>query len=169
MRTPVVAFAGVVLVSLSACGTAQQDRAGQQEGDVAVAELDSLRQAWRGAAAQGDIERYMGYLTPDVVVMAPGQPAMNGQDAFRPFVGAFFAGFRIESDENVSEEIVVAGDWAFDRGVYHSVYLPVDSAPAVRDDGQYIYLAHHDVDGWKYARIIWNSVPPVDPPGKGGT
>ena len=135
---------------------------------TAVAEIGSLRHEWRAAAAEGDIERYMGLLAPDIVVLAPGQAAMIGHDALRPFVKGFFDGFRIASDENISEEIVVAGDWAFDRGVYHSVYIPIDPAPAVHDDGQYIYLAHRGGGGWKYARIIWNLVPVLERDGATG-
>jgi ketosteroid isomerase-like protein len=63
-------------------------------------------------------------------------------------------------------EILVTGDWAFDRGTYSQTLTPKGGGVAQKETGKYLWLYHRAPDGsWKQARVIWNSSDPL--PGGG--
>jgi ketosteroid isomerase-like protein len=65
-----------------------------------------------------------------------------------------------------SEELVVNGDWAFDRGQFMTHLMPKDpKAQMIMDQGKYIVILRKETDGsWRVAREIANSNIPLPPP-----
>lgn len=96
---------------------------------------------------------------PDVLVMPPDGTLIAGRDAHLKLNQAFYAKFTGLFD-NKSEEIVVSGDWGFDRGTYRYSETPRLGGPTVITAGNYLWLAHREADGvWRYARVTWNVKP----------
>ncbi len=124
-----------------------------------VAAVDALRDGWRAAAAIADVDRYMSFCAPDVVAIMPGAPPLD-REGLRALARKFVDGFRIAEEESVSSEIVVSGDWAFDRGSYRAKYLPLQEGPPVEGTGHYLYISHRQRDGsWKLARLFVHPTP----------
>ncbi len=145
-----VEFARRLAAWLDATGT--PTKAAPRRPDVAA--VDALRDGWRAAAAIGDLDRYMRFCSADVVAIMPGAPPLD-RDGLRAFAQKFLAGFRIAEEESVSSEIVVSGDWAFDRGRYRAKYPPLAGGPPVEGTGQYLYISHRQRDGsWKLSRLV---------------
>lgn len=119
--------------------------------------LAELRSRWRAAAAASELDRYMSFFTEDAVLIPAGQPPLAGLEAIRSFAQRFFNSYRIASEEMITDEVVVTGDWAFERGPYRSTYEPLSDGAPIVDTGYALYVMKLDPDGsWRYARIIWN-------------
>jgi uncharacterized protein (TIGR02246 family) len=69
---------------------------------------------WMRATRDGDVEAVLDLMTQDVVFQVPGQPPMQGRDAFELSLRGVLANHAIESSSEI-EEIAVAGDFAYSR------------------------------------------------------
>jgi uncharacterized protein (TIGR02246 family) len=124
----------------------------------ARAAVDILRKAWRTAATASDLDLYMSFFTSDAVLVPAGRLPIIGLSAIRDFVEAFFNSYRITSEQIVTDEVVIAGDWAFERGPYNATYTARSGHEPIRDIGYAMYVMRRQSDGsWKYARIICNA------------
>lgn len=127
--------------------------------DVAGARqvIDEIRKEFEAAETAGSTERMRVHITDDVVMMAPNMPPVSGADNAMAAMRAFFEAFGVRIKYN-SEETVVTGDWAFDRGTYTQTLTPKRGGVAVHESGKYLWLYRREPDGqWKQARVIWNS------------
>lgn len=127
--------------------------------------LDGIRRETEAAENDESVDRMRVHMAEDVVMMAPNMPpvtgAANAAEAMRQFFGAFEVQIRY-----TSTEIVVAGDWAFDRGTYSQTLTPKRGGAAHNETGKYLWLYRRAPDGsWKQARVIWNGSDPL--PGAG--
>ena len=94
-------------------------------------------------------------------MMGPNMPAVTGADniaAIRTFHDA--GAVQVEYS---SQEVVVFGDWGFDRGTYRFTLTPRSAAAPLRENGKYLWIyRRHQSDGsWKQSRMIWNSSDPL--------
>ena len=69
---------------------------------------------WMRATRDGDVEAVLDLMTPDVVFQVPGQPPMQGRDAFELSLRGVLADNAIETTSEI-EEVMVAGDFAYSR------------------------------------------------------
>ena len=76
-----------------------------------VTELNAIRERVSAAENSGRFDLMKPDLAEDVIVMAPGLPAVVGIDAATAFMEGFFAQFTLAVEYH-SEEIVVMGDGA---------------------------------------------------------
>ena len=59
---------------------------------------------------------------------------------------------------STTEEIIVSGDWAFDRGPYTVTFTPKAGGEPMRDSGRGMDFFKRQPDGsWKTYREIWNN------------
>lgn len=128
--------------------------------------LDRIRRETEAAENEGSVDRMRVHMAEDVVMMAPNMPAVTGAANASQAMHQFFDAFDLEI-HYTSSEIVVTGDWAFDRGTYSQTFTPKRGGAALKETGKYVWLYRRTPDGsWKQARVIWNSSDPL--PG-GGT
>jgi uncharacterized protein (TIGR02246 family) len=139
-----------LLLALAACARAVDTSADA----AAVAALrDSIMAAENGGRADGMLAAF----AEDVVVMPPNAPALDGKTAATEMIRGGFAAMTM-TVQYTSAEVVVAGDWAFDRGSYNGSMAPRAGGPAVPDRGKYLWVLHRQADGtWKYHRVTWNA------------
>ena len=168
MRISLKAAAVVCLaIALAACApAAQEPESPVEEPDTTAADVEAInavRDAFVVAYNAGDAAALVALLTDDAVVMPPNEPALVGSDAYQSWTEAFFEQFTTELTIT-SEEIVVAGDWAFDRGVYTQTLTSAAGGDAIQDSGKYLVIFQRQADSaWKVARDIWNSdIPPAE-------
>lgn len=109
------------------------------------------------AETSGDLEGYLALFTDDVVLMPPNEPIVVGKDAMRAIVEELFEAFTID-ETGTQDEIVIAGDWAFERGTFTQVLTPKAEGEALELAGSYIMLHRRQPDGsWQCSHAIWNS------------
>ena len=124
------------------------------------ADIEAINRLRDKAFATGDIWDYIDYFTDDTVWMPNGEAAVEGKEAVRAwatrFDGQTFK-FRI-----IPQEVVVVGDWAFDRFI--EIMIPVSSSGEERDPiyFQTFWTLRRQADGsWKVVQWIWNEHPPI--------
>ena len=114
--------------------------------------------AWKAA----DAEQLADLYAADAFVLYPNQPAVAGRSAILAYFKSFLAEFAPEDFELTSDEVVVAGPWAFDRGTYRWKAVPRAGGDAMVDNGKYlVILQRQPDDSWKVARDMDNSDRPL--------
>jgi ketosteroid isomerase-like protein len=103
------------------------------------------------------------HFATDVVGMPPGRATTVGPDALREALRGFLAAFKVEV-RYTSDEIVIAGDWAFDRGSAVETLRPKAGGASTTENAKYLWLSQRVNGTWKLARLIWNADPPPAPP-----
>jgi ketosteroid isomerase-like protein len=112
-------------------------------------------QAYLKSAAK-DIDRLMSLLSDDIVMMHPNRPAVIGLAANRADLLSAFEKFQVDQTV-VSDEIVVAGEWAFDRSRATTTLTPAAGGTPMTVHSKAITVLHRQADGsWKIARVIAN-------------
>ena len=127
-----------------------------------VEAINSMRERAVPVFNRGDVDAIMSFFTDDAVVMAPNSPPAIGKDAVRSLWQAFFGQFTAEETLS-SHEILMFGDWAFERGSYTVTLTPKSGGGPIQDNGKIIFVWQRQPDGsWKIARDMWSSNnPPV--------
>lgn len=124
----------------------------------AIAQITADTEAAENA---GSAERMRVHFADDLVMMSPNMPAVAGADAVADAMHGFFASYAAQIEYS-SEEVVVDGDWGFDRGTYRQTLFPKGGGSAIIESGKYLWLYRRYPDGsWKQSRVIWNSSDPV--------
>jgi len=125
--------------------------------------VDAARGRLEEAYNSRDVAALVTILTDDVVFLPPGAPAMVGRDNV---VAMHQASFRQSADRytsalvHSSDEIIVTGDWAVDRGTYVATITPADGGEPSAYDHKYIYIwARQSDGGFKLRRAIANPTP----------
>ena len=125
-----------------------------------TAALRELHDQLTRAQNAGNASAFEELFASDVLVFPPDGSVIAGRQALIIFNREFFNRSRTIFD-NKSREMVVSGDWGFDRGTYRYTETPRAGGPTVVTEGNYLWLAQREPDGvWRYARIIWNTREP---------
>lgn len=129
--------------------------------------IDAIRRDTEAAENAGSAERMRAHFADDIVMMAPNMPTVVGAATTAQAMRQFFDMFGVQI-AYTSIEIVVSGDWAFDRGTYTHTLTPKRGGSAMRETGKYVWLYRRTPQGaWKQARVIWNTSDPL--PGSGAS
>jgi uncharacterized protein (TIGR02246 family) len=125
--------------------------------------IRALRDAWVAAVARGDARALADLVTDDYEVWAHATPALAGPDVVVTAMSAALTKYAItQSYEPV--ETVVAGDWAFQRGIERIRGVPRDGGPAHEVVQRALLILRRGEDGrWRYARGMTNGLPPAPP------
>ena len=135
-------------------------------GESYQADLSAVRsviQQMLDASSARDLEAFVDLFTEDVIVMVPDRLPIIGKDAWRATVQGPFERSTVEQLNMPSEEIVIAGDWAFER--HNETVVLVDRANGQRRraHAKGIWILRRQADGsWKFARYIYNVSPPPE-------
>lgn len=148
------------LLPILVLGTACHAPAGAPSDDYAGAHR--AHEAYVEAINSNNVERMLGVMTDDVVFLAPSSPVLVGKDAIRPWLEGYVEWCQTYWDKPV-RELVVSGDWAFERYDWASTDTPRDGSPVVRDTGWGLLIYHRDSDGvWRVARDAWGTDHPAE-------
>lgn len=119
---------------------------------------DGLFRAFNSA----DIDGFMAPVADDVVWMGHhGPPPTLGKEAVRSSYKAFFErGPFIPKMSWSCDEVIVAGDWALDRGTWAIIRTYKRDGRRERLESCYFMIWRRYREGhWKLARFIWNGTP----------
>lgn len=144
----------IPVILLTTC-VQKTDNDDQHVKDVAA--INQLREQEETAAEAGNVEALLLFRTDDFIAMPPNQPAIEGKEAVRAFLTGMLGQMQME-ETVVSEEIVVSGDWAFDRGTFTGSATPKGGGETMTIDGKYLWILERQPNGsWKYTVQMWSN------------
>jgi uncharacterized protein (TIGR02246 family) len=124
-------------------------------------DINAVRSSYVEAIVAADAARVADLYSEDAIVLYPNHAPIIGRAAILDYFTAFFGELKPEHFQLTSEEIQVAGAWAFDRGTYQLRGVPLTGLDSVDDHGKYLVILQRQPDGsWKVARDMDNSSPP---------
>ena len=127
------------------------------ENSETLGEIRQVIDDWRNAVNAGDIDRILEIAADDLEMMPAGQPAVSGTDAhelLRGFVNQFTADLQPFSNE----EIIVCGEWAFQRLTYQITLTPKGGGDSITEQGDGIHMFRRDTAGtWRLAKDVSTS------------
>ena len=162
------AYLGFVLLLTLLAGFGCQPASQQPDPEAKVAAMaadraaiDKVRSDYQSDFNSNDASAAGTHFTESAVSMPPNHEALIGRQAITDDMGAMFEGMSAELTIS-SEEVEVAGDWAFDRGTFTMKMTPKGDGEPMEDKGKYIVILEKQADGsWKLAREVWNSDNPL--------
>lgn len=128
---------------------------GRNDADVKA--INRGREAFFTAFNATDLDAFMAPVADDAVFMDHGgPPPLVGKEAVRSNYKAFFERMTPNLTPS-SDEVVVSGDWAFDRGTWVSIKSDKRGVPQERLESCYVMIWRRPPEGgWKLTRSIWN-------------
>lgn len=145
----------VFLLGLNGCSDHQ--RPVNNKADIAS--IESLEQQLNDAYLNREWESFSSFFTEDGVWMPPNQKPLKGKEAWWEFVEGFWDAIPSEATL-ISDEIVVMGNWAYERHHDKTVFRSPDGSEMIYYS-KGIHILERQTDGeWKIARYIWNDNPP---------
>jgi uncharacterized protein (TIGR02246 family) len=135
------------------------EEAPSTEADVEA--IKAVNEQCLAAINSGDLDTIVSLFTDDGVYMLPNEPPVIGKAPIKSRLQMDLDNFNFTETWS-SEEIVVFGDWAFDRGTSKVTITPKQGGQPVEDVGKYIWILKRQSDGsWKYARAMWLRITPT--------
>lgn len=127
-----------------------------------VAAIKAMAVAWGQAETAGDAAALTAQYADGAVQLPPNGPIRVGKEAIHSALRMDFDQY-IHEAVDVAEDVRVAGDLAFARGIYTTKMTPKVSGAAIVDDkGKWLTAYRRQSDGsWKIVVDIWNSDLPV--------
>jgi uncharacterized protein (TIGR02246 family) len=125
------------------------------EGSDVIA-IQGLLEKRLAAAAAGDMDAFMGYLTEDAVLMPPDDPAVEGSEALRSYFEPIIQGYTVNV-ERPHSSVTVIGNWAFEDYTYELTLTPRSGGAPIVETGKGMFVYRRGADGrWRVARDVWN-------------
>ena len=131
------------------------------DSDADVAAIKRLVEQAKEAYIARDWERFANFFTEDGVWMPPNSQPLIGKDAWWSMMQWSWDRTTIQQMDITNDEIVVAGDWAFERHKEATTSIRNGESRQSHYKGVWILRRQQD-DSWKIARYIWNQNPAPD-------
>lgn len=145
-RTVFLALATVVALSAIPADATGRDETARKAHDSYLAAINA-----------NDLDAVLAAVTDDIVLIAPNSPVMVGKSQVGRWVGGYFDSVET-SWQKSSIELVVAGNWAFERYRYTARDTPRDGGETRVGTGNGINIYRRGSDGvWRVARDIWTT------------
>ena len=108
---------------------------------------------------RGDAATLAANYTDDAVFMAPNMTAWEGHAAISQGFTGFVSQFGLVDARVATKDVILAGDYAIERGTYAWTLHPKTGTGAdIVDSGKYLTVWERQADGsWKIVRDINNS------------
>jgi ketosteroid isomerase-like protein len=124
--------------------------------------VDKSHQAWLDAMRANDAQALGRLVTEDAVLMPPNQPVVVGRAAVIDWFAGVVKQARTTSVGIPQREVIIAGDWAIERGSFAWKVAPAAGGAPVEDRGNFLAIYQRQTDGaWKVTQNIWNSSLPT--------
>jgi uncharacterized protein (TIGR02246 family) len=126
----------------------------------AADEIRQLIDRYVTAGSKGDLQGVLNTMTDDIVFLPPDDTPKVGKEELRGWLQPFQERYT-SKDVAQSRELRVAGDIAYEWGLFQETFTPKDPASGAKPimlDGKFLRVYHRQTDGsWKLARACWNS------------
>jgi len=150
-------LATVVLFHIILISCSRPNGPAQPDYSQDVEAINALLAEHIEAVNSGDVDANLAGMSKDLIYMPPGQALMRGRDTLEPLLRSFYDSFDAEINM-IPEETVVAGDWAFQWGLFSGIQKPLAGGDSTVLNGKYMYIYQRQPDRtWRIARDIYNS------------
>lgn len=135
-------------------------------GDDDVGAIEALYAEWRAAVQSSDIAGYVANLDPEVRLLPPGAPAINGAANYGEFLKPVFATANYKIDVDRAPEVEVLGDVAVVEYEYTIHLQRIDphvevaegALTADSNSARYFDVLRKNKDGeWRVWRHSWQA------------
>jgi ketosteroid isomerase-like protein len=118
----------------------------------------------------GDYDGMLAHYADDVLVQSNIGPEINSKEAWRESLKSSLpSGVKLQMTFDTTE-LKVAGDLAYERGMYTIQMASEGAAPQVAFKGRYVHILKRDAQriwkGWRLFEIVDQVPPGFTPPGK---
>lgn len=135
----------------------EDDRSSDAEAILTMSE--KLKESYMNR----DLERFIDFFTDDVVCMPSDEQPVVGRAAWRSWLLEWWEEKTVNRMDLMTDEILVFGDWAFERHHETQVTSPRGGGEARQASFKGVWILRRDAGGsWKIARYVWNSSPTAD-------
>ena len=154
-------LASAVIAAIAACAP----KPAPVDSSADVAALKAMQDRELAVVGSGNVDSALTVYAADVVMMAPGEPVINGADAMRKWFGAFFKDFSM-SGKYTSADVQVAGDLGVVRYAGELTMAPKKGGAPMTETIKGLHIYKRQPDGtWKIAQDVWNAdAPPPSAP-----
>lgn len=122
-----------------------------------TAAINAIWTEYETSYSSGDIDAWVSLWTADGVQMPPNESPISGKDRIRDRNSAVLDKFTFDM-EITNEEVGVARDFAYSRGVFSATVTPKGGGQPIAVDGKFMTILKRQPDGsWKIHRDIFNS------------
>ena len=122
-----------------------------QDSAAIATTFDEYAAAWKAA----DAGRIGKLYTDDAIILPGDHVAETGLPAIVKYNQDFFDQYTPTAFDITQQETQIAGDLAFNRGVFTFSATPKAGGQPVSDRGKYIVILRRQADGsWKWSRDI---------------
>lgn len=143
--------------------TTSRERTGNRTEDAARTAIAELHAAWVRAIEEGDAAALGDLVTEDYEVWANGALPLTGRVAVRAAMAGALERYAVAPAFD-SQELIVAGDWAFERGIERMRVTPKTGGDVQERAQRALFVMRRDADGrWRYARGMTNMLPAAAP------
>ena len=109
------------------------------------------------ASEAGDADAYIKYITDDALILAPGQPPIEGKATIHSWITVFFADYEFSLPQWTTNEVIVRGDIAIHRFSGVATLTSKKDGNAFVADRKYMDVLRKEADGqWRIARHMLN-------------
>ncbi|HVT40103.1 MAG TPA: DUF4440 domain-containing protein [Gemmatimonadaceae bacterium] len=127
-------------------------------------DIADLHREWVDNVARGNAEGLRDLVTEDYEVWPDGALSLTGRDVVVSSMAGAIALYQVEQVFD-SVELVVTGDWAFERGIERITVTQRSGGAAQSRTQRVLLILRRGADGrWRYARGITNNLPSVPAP-----
>lgn len=122
--------------------------------------IEKLRETDLKASKIGDTDTLLSLMSDDIVLIYPDREPLKGIGEMRKSMEAYrkeLENIEIIQYSIVFEELLFAGDYAFEWGSYHHKYKIKNTKDELEEKGKLMRILRREADGyWKVIRSIWN-------------
>ncbi len=131
-----------------------------------VAAIKAMQDRELAAVKSGNADTALAVYTSDVMMMPPGEPAIQGAAALRKWFVAFTKDFSA-TGKYTTNDVQVAGDIGVVHYVGELTMTPKAGGTPMTEAIKGIHIYKRQPDGtWKIAQDVWNSDAPPPPAAK---
>ncbi|HUF23136.1 MAG TPA: SgcJ/EcaC family oxidoreductase [Vicinamibacterales bacterium] len=157
--------AGLGVLLAVGCAPAQEPEPVDTSADVAA--INQLITREIAMFSSGDLTELSAVFAPDVVVMAPNEPAIQGRDALGSWANGIHAQFTV-GVQYTSSDVSVSGDLAVHRFTGVLSMTPKAGGEGMSETVKGLHILRRQADGsWLITQDVWNAdqPPPAMPAG----
>jgi len=126
----------------------------QQQSEVAA--VRRVLESVIAADNARDVEAVLAQYADDAVLLPPGEAAVDGKQAIKLRYQSLFEQSNPELSF-ASDETVIAGEWAFDRGLTRGRLVQRAGGEPRMVKDKYLMVLRQQMNGmWRIARLMWN-------------
>jgi uncharacterized protein (TIGR02246 family) len=163
LHTRATLLASAAVFAILACSAPAAETKAAPDNSADIAALKAMQDREFAALQGGNLDTMVSLYTSDVMMMAPGMPAVSGSDALRKFLEAFLKESSV-TGKYTSADVQVVGDVGIVHYTGEMTATPKKGGKPATEIIKGLHIYKRQADGsWKIAQDVWNTDAPEAP------